>query len=251
MQLTWLDSNSWLIEIEDKRILLDPWLVGSLVFGNLSWLFEGKKRSKRAIPENIDLILLSQGIEDHTHPPTLKELDHNISVVASPSAAKVCKNLGYININSLSHGEKFILDEQVEIKAVPGSPIGPNLVENGYIIRDLKAGKSLYYEPHGFHSPSLKQEQSIDIIITPLISLKIPLLGAVIQGQKTALEVCKMLKPEFILPTAAGGDIDYQGLLMSVLKEEGNIDDFAKLLSENNLDIKVIKPQPGEPVIIK
>jgi len=39
MYLTWLDSNSWLIELAGKRILLDPWLVGDLTFGNLTWLF--------------------------------------------------------------------------------------------------------------------------------------------------------------------------------------------------------------------
>ena len=36
MHLTWLDSNSWLIEMGGQRILLDPWLSGPLVFGNLT-----------------------------------------------------------------------------------------------------------------------------------------------------------------------------------------------------------------------
>lgn len=35
MQLIWLDSNSWLIEIARKRILLEPWLVSSLIFNGL------------------------------------------------------------------------------------------------------------------------------------------------------------------------------------------------------------------------
>ena len=47
MQLTWLDSNSWLIEIAEKRILLDPWIKGNLVFGNLNWLFKGTKNTER------------------------------------------------------------------------------------------------------------------------------------------------------------------------------------------------------------
>jgi L-ascorbate metabolism protein UlaG (beta-lactamase superfamily) len=38
MNLTYFDSNSWLIEIDGKRILLDPWLVGDLTFGSLTWL---------------------------------------------------------------------------------------------------------------------------------------------------------------------------------------------------------------------
>ncbi|HEY9867030.1 MAG TPA: MBL fold metallo-hydrolase [Candidatus Obscuribacterales bacterium] len=33
MYFTWLDSNSWLLEIGGKQILIDPWLVGALTKG--------------------------------------------------------------------------------------------------------------------------------------------------------------------------------------------------------------------------
>jgi len=246
MNLTWLDSNSWLIEIGGQNILLDPWLVGSLTFGNLTWLFKGEKRSKREIPSRIDLILLSQGLEDHAHPATLKELDKQIPVVASPGAAKVAQALGYIEVTTLNHTESFNLANQVEIKAVPGSPVGPTTTENGYILKDLTNGKTIYYEPHGYHSPTLKNDGIINAIITPIIDLKLPLLGPVIKGQKSALEVCQWLKPEFIIPTAAGGDIVFEGLLMSILRSEGSVEEFQNLLSENNLSTKVIDPKPGE-----
>ena len=101
MFLTWFDSNSWLLEIGGKRILIDPWLVGSLIFSNLDWLFKGSRSQNRPIPDNIDLILLSQGLEDHAHPPTLQVLDHSIKVVASPNAAKVIQQLGYTQVTVL------------------------------------------------------------------------------------------------------------------------------------------------------
>jgi L-ascorbate metabolism protein UlaG (beta-lactamase superfamily) len=245
MQLTYLDSNSWLIEIANKRILLDPWLVGSLTFGNATWLFKGEKNSNRPIPEHIDLILLSQGLEDHAHPPTLEVLNHNLPVVASPNAAKVVENMGYSDVKSLNHGQSLRID-QLEITAVIGSPVGPTLIENGYLIKELETGITIYYEPHGYHHPSLKEFAPIDIVIAPIINLKLPLLGPVIKGQKTALEVCKWLNPKVILPTAAGGDITFQGLLMSILKAEGTIADFQNLLTENHLLTQVIEPVPGE-----
>jgi L-ascorbate metabolism protein UlaG (beta-lactamase superfamily) len=136
MYLTWLDSNSWLLEIGQHRILIDPWLVGSLTFANLDWLFKGSRTKERPIPENIDLIVLSQGLEDHAHPPTLKQLDRNIPVVASPNAAKVVQELGYTSVTTLAHGETYKLNQQLEITAVPGSPIGPTLIENGYVSRN-------------------------------------------------------------------------------------------------------------------
>ena len=248
MKLTYLDSNSWLIEIDERRILLDPWLVGELIFANQAWLFRGKKNNPQPIPENIDLILLSQGLEDHAHPPTLKKLNKQIPVVASPNAAKVVKDLGYTTVTTLDHHESYTLAEKVEIKAVPGSPIGPTLTENGYIIRGLESNKSIYYEPHGYHDDSLKEAAPIDVIITPIISLKLPVVGAIIRGQEKALQVCKWLKPQAILSTAAGGDIDFQGSINSILKADGSLEKFNRLLKQNNLATKAIDPQSGEMI---
>ncbi len=246
MYLTWLDSNTWLIEIAEKRIIIDPWLVGSLVFGNLTWLFKGERRTPRSLPENIDLILLSQGLEDHTHPPTLKQFNRNIPVVGSPSAAKVVRELGYTEITALAHGETFTLANQLQIKAMPGSPIGPQVVENGYLIKELDNGTTIYYEPHGYHSPALKAAAPVDVVITPIVDLALPLVGSIIKGRKSALEVVQLLQPQYILPTAAGGDVDFQGLLLSVLRTLGTAEEFCSLLREHNLFTQVIEPKPGD-----
>ena len=248
MQLTYFDSNSWLIQIDGKRILLDPWLVGDLTFGGATWLFKGSKNQQHPIPENIDLILLSQGLEDHAHPPTLKELDKSLPVVASPGGAKVARELGYTTVTALEHGEVYSLGDKVEIKALPGSPIGPTTTENGYLLKGLESTKTMYYEPHGYHSDEIKTANSVDVVVTPLINLKLPLLGAVIKGQKTALELCQCLKPQVILSTAAGGDISFEGLINSILKAEGSVEEFQQLLQQNNLSTLAIDPQSGENI---
>ncbi|MDF5707102.1 MAG: MBL fold metallo-hydrolase [Nostoc sp. S4] len=246
MFLTWFDSNSWLLEIGGKRILIDPWLVGSLIFSNLDWLFKGSRSQNRPIPENIDLIVLSQGLEDHTHPPTLKQLDHNIKVVASPNAAKVVQQLGYTQVTTLAHGETFTLDNQIQIKAFPGSPIGPTLVENSYLLKELESSLTLYYEPHGYHSLELKQAAPIDVVITPFIDMTLPLLGPIIKGKNSSLEVVKSLQPQVILPTAAGGDVIFEGLLMKLIQTKGTAAEFRSLLEKNNLSTQVIEPTPGD-----
>jgi L-ascorbate metabolism protein UlaG (beta-lactamase superfamily) len=248
MQLTYFDSNSWLIELDGTRILLDPWLVGDLTFGGADWLFKGQKNQQHPIPEKIDLILLSQGLEDHAHPPTLKVLDKNIPVVASPNGAKVARDLGYTNVTALEHGAIYTFKDKVEIKAVPGSLVGVTTVENGYVLKGLISNKNLYYEPHGNHSEEIKTADSIDVIITPLISLKLPLIGAVIKGQKTALDLCQRLKPQVILATAAGGDINFEGILMSILKAEGTLEDFQQLLKQKNLSTLAVDLQSGENI---
>jgi len=245
MYLTWLDNNSWLIEIGGHKILVDPWLVGSLSF-NLDWLFKGSLQQERLVTENIDLILLSQGLPDHTHIPTLKQLDHHIPVVGSPNAAKVVQELGYTSVSSLAHGETFTLNNQVEIQAFPGSPIGPTLVENSYLIKELETDITLYYEPHGYHSPQLKQVAPVDVVITPVVDLALPLVGAIIRGTNSTLEVAKWLQPQFILPTAAKAETTYEGLLPQFLKDIGSAEELQASLRENNLNTQVIEPKPGD-----
>jgi L-ascorbate metabolism protein UlaG (beta-lactamase superfamily) len=248
MHATWYDSNSWLLDIAGKRILVDPWLVGSLVFGNQSWLFKGDHPQARPLPEHVDLILLTQGLEDHAHTPTLEVLDHGIPVVGSPNAAKVVTDLGYQHVTSLDHGETFTLDDLVTIKAVPGSPIGPTLVENGYVIRDLQAGTSLFYEPHGFHKASLKEEGPVDVVITPVLDLALPLLGPIIRGQKGALELVEWLNPQVVLPTADAGEVQYSGVLISLLKAIGGPKALQANLAEKGYSTRVLEPKVGEPL---
>ncbi|MBK4730449.1 MBL fold metallo-hydrolase [Oxynema sp. CENA135] len=246
MHLTWFDSNSWLIELAGKRILLDPWLVGPLVFGNLPWLFKGERHGgDRPIPENIDLILLSQGLEDHAHPPTLKLLDRALPVVASVNAARVARDLGFEQVRELPHSQTFNLDARLEIQAFPGAPIGPLLTENAYVLKDLETGTSLYYEPHGYPSPSLKEIAPVDVAITPIVDLTLPILGPIIQGKQTALDVARWLRPQVMLPTAAGGDVVFEGMLNAALRASGSAEDFRSMLAKNELSTQLIEVKPG------
>ncbi|MBE9156704.1 MBL fold metallo-hydrolase [Nodosilinea sp. LEGE 06152] len=249
MDVIWLDSNSWLLTLGGQRILVDPWLVGELVFGQQSWLFKGEHPQTRPLPETIDLILLSQGIEDHAHPPTLAALDRSIPVVGSPSAAKVAEKLGYSQVTALNHGETFTLAE-VTIKAVPGTPMGPLLVENGYILRDRSTGTSVFYEPHGFHQAELRQEGPIDVLITPVVDLALPLVGPIIRGQKGALELVEWLQPQVVLPTADAGAVTYSGVLVNWLKAIGNPQSLQDAIAQKGLTAQVLSPEVGQPIAL-
>lgn len=247
MHLTYFGANSWLIELGQQRILIDPWLVGPLVFGNLTWLFKGQRRQPLAqIPDQIDLIILSQGLEDHAHRPTLLQLDRTIPVVASTSATKVVQQLGYSQVTTLTPGQAFTLANQIEIRAMPGAAIGLQ-VENAYLLKHLDSGMSLYYEPHGFPSPKLKDYAPVDVVISPVVNLELPLAGAIIKG-KTALQLAQWLQPQVFLPTAAGGDVEYEGILNSLIRTVGSVDELRSQLAENNLSTQVIDPQPGEAI---
>lgn len=248
MQVTWFDSNSWLWEIAGQRILVDPWLVGDLVFANQPWLFKGQHPVSRPLPENLDLILLSQGLEDHAHPPTLQALSRDIPVVGSPNAAKVARSLGYHQVTALDHGESFTLNRVVSIKAIPGAPIGPLLRENGYVVRDLVSQLALFYEPHGFHPSDFSQEGPLDVVITPVVNLALPLVGAILRGQQAAPERVEGLDPQVVLPTAAAGEVSYSGLLDTLLMSAGSPQTLGETLVAQGRATRVMVPKVGEPV---
>jgi L-ascorbate metabolism protein UlaG (beta-lactamase superfamily) len=245
MFATWLDSNSWLLEMGDQRILVDPWLVGPLVFGNAGWLFRGERPTPRPLPENIDVILLSQGLEDHAHPQTLQALDQSIPVIGSPNAVKVVREFGFTDVTALDHGDS-LTRAGVTFQAVPGSPIGPTLVENGYILTEVETGLKLFYEPHGFHKADLQAAAPVDVVITPMLDLSLPLLGPIIRGRKSAQELANWLQPQVMLPTADAGEAEYHGLLVSLLQASGSADEVRRGLAEQGMSTQVLEPKVGD-----
>ena len=245
MHTTWLDNNSWLWEIADQTILVDPWLVGSLTFGNAAWLFKGEKTQARSLPQDIDFILLTQGLEDHAHPETLQALDKSIPVVGSPNAAKVVRELGFTDVAALEHGDSIVRGG-VTVKAVPGAPIGPTLLENGYIVTENATGLKLFYEPHGFHREELKQEAPVDVVLTPMLTLSLPLIGPVIRGVKSADELANWLQPQVMLPTTDAQETAYEGLLVSILQASGGPEQVREHLAATGKSIQVLAPQVGD-----
>ncbi|MDG2989740.1 MBL fold metallo-hydrolase [Candidatus Synechococcus calcipolaris G9] len=245
MDLTWLDSNSWLWQIDGTRILVDPWLVGPLMFGQTPWFFKAQRPYDRPIPENIDLILLSQGLPDHTHPPTLSQCDRQIPVIGSVAAADIARSLGFSQVTALKPGENHTWNN-INIQATLGSPVGPNRYENGYLLQGLTSKTTLYYEPHGYHDPQLQSPTTVDVVITPLVSITLPLLGAIIQGGVAALNLAQRLTPTYMIPTAGAGELEFSGWLTRLFQADGDLDQFQEQLQIAGLDTQVLQLNPWE-----
>lgn len=255
MKLTWFDANSWLVEAGSWRILVDPWLVGDLVFANAPWLVKGVRSHNIDIPQNIDFILLSQGLADHAHPETLERLDKSIPVVASPDGAKVAKDIGYESVTVANHGDRIEPDKSgtqgksLAIEALEGAIVGATKRENGYVLSFLELDTRLYYEPHGY--PDLERLQaigSIDVVITPVADITLMKIAPVVRGGSVALEIAQKLKPQVMLPTAENGRVNYEGLISSALSTSGGAKELRSQLQAEGLDTQVVQPTSGETV---
>lgn len=248
MRVTWYEANTWLLEWAGLRLLLDPWLVGPLVFGGMEWLFKAQRQRPIAeLPGHLDAIVITQGLEDHCHPPTLKRLDATTPVIASPSAAKVVRELGYTQVMALAHGDQTILADKLQIQALPGAPVGPMQVENAYLMRELATGQTLYYEPHGYHQGVFRAVNRVDVVIAPVVDLTLPLVGPIIRGNQVALELAQKLQPQVLLPTAMG-DYEASGLLLRLVQAKGDVTSLQQQMDQAGLATRVLELCPGEPV---
>jgi L-ascorbate metabolism protein UlaG (beta-lactamase superfamily) len=247
---TYYGANGWLLEFEAPgaapvRVLLDPWLEGELRFLPGDWFFTGRQPHPWPVPEAIDLLLLSQGLPDHAHPPSLALLSRSIPVVGSASAAKVARQLGFTTVRALSPGERCTPLGALEIQATAGAPVPQ--VENGYLLRH--PGGSLYVEPHGYLAPEAQlPAQSLDAVITPVVDLGLPVAGAFVRGSTVLPELVERFRPATVLASTAGGDIRFEGLLTRALWQKGSPDTAAAGLPEGT---RLIDPVPGERLSLK
>ncbi len=233
---TYYGSNGWFIELDKFNILIDPWLIGTLSFPPGDWFFKGELNKQNKIPENIHMILLTQGQPDHSHPATLKQINKSIPVIGSEAAIKVVNQLGFNDTKKLSPGQKFLMNDLV-IEATSGAPV-PN-VENGYIISNKS--NSIYIEPHGFLDKKISKRH-IDVVITPVIDIGLPIAGNFIKGKSTLPNLIKLFSPATILASTTGGDVKFTGLISKLIKTEGSPN---KSLLEIESKIEFINPVPG------
>ena len=242
IKATYYGANGWLVEFNNLRILIDPWLNGHLTFPPGDWLIKGELGNEINLPTDIDYLLLTQGQPDHTHPPTLKNIKKSIPVVASEAASKVVKGMGFNNVNTIKPGESFTY-ENLNILATSGASV-PNL-ENGYII-DCNL-ESVYIEPHGFLDKKI-MPRHIDIVITPVIDFALPLAGKFIKGKTVLPELLKLFNPSTVLASTTGGDITFTGIINNLIKVDGFVEDISLFKGTNT---NLINPIPLKQYVFK
>ena len=224
---TYLGSNGWLIEFKKARIVIDPWLIGDLIFPPGGWFFKGTLKDEIPTPDNIDLILLTQGLPDHCHIPSLKKFPKNTNIICSKSAYKILDRLNFESIHIMKPGQNLKFSE-IKIEATSGAAVPQ--IENGYILETNDG--SLYIEPHGFLDNTIKPRK-LDAVITPTKNLELPIVGSFVKGADVIPSLVKVFNPSYILSSTTGGEAKFSGILNSLI----SLEEYNKALSCKIVDL--------------
>lgn len=258
-RVRYLETNSWSVTVNnDIEIAIDPVLAAPLDFG-IPLLYTGKKRyidgqkELQRMVETTDYVLLSQGLDDHAHAPTLKQLAKlrpDMSYIAPPSALAVLEACGISPgcVTTLVPGRAIDLtkkSKRVTITATKGALVGPpwQATENGYIIRP-EIGASFYYEPHCMYDEEELARYKVDYVITPIVAQELPFFTLVAGGQK-AVRLAQVLKAKAIVPMA-NGELDQSGVLALLVRSGGSESEFMSSLKPPSLNVLNVKP--GESI---
>jgi len=121
MFVKFLGHACTLIEAKNKRIIVDPWIVGPCNV-NTWYTLRKKAATKKNIPTDVDYIYISHEHQDHFHKETLKEFDKNIPIYICKFPTKRFYNeiikLGFKNIIELPSWKPEILTDDLEITSI-------------------------------------------------------------------------------------------------------------------------------------
>ncbi|MBO8243902.1 MBL fold metallo-hydrolase [Prochlorococcus marinus XMU1411] len=228
-EATYLGSNGWLIKFPKTSLIIDPWLKGDLIFPPGEWFFKGSLEKEISIDKEIDIILLTQGLPDHCHVPTLEMFRKDIPIICPKSAIETLKKIGFNTIKLLKPNEKTS-QFNLSFEATAGAPVPQ--IENGYIVKDDQ-DNGFYIEPHGYLDKNLNK-QNLDAVITPTKNLELPLVGSFVKGADVIPKLINKFSPKFILSSTVGGDATYSGFLNNFI----SVQEYKEELNSNLVDLK-------------
>ena len=228
-EATYLGSNGWLIKFKKTNLIIDPWLKGDLIFPPGEWFFKGSLEDEILIDKEIDIILLTQGLPDHCHVPTLEMFRKDIPIICPKSAVETLEKIGFDSIKMLNPNEKTN-QFNLSFEATAGAPVPQ--IENGYIVKDDQ-DNGFYIEPHGYLDENLNK-QNLYAVITPTKNLELPIVGSFVKGADVIPKLINKFNPKFILSSTVGGEAKYSGFLNNFI----SVQDYEEELNCNLVDLK-------------
>lgn len=247
VRLMHLENNTLVLKHGSTTLLIDPWLTGELVFLTPKFFCLKKPTppSASADPRNFDVssvtaVVLTQGLPDHAHPPTLKTFPRSIPIIAAEDAESLLDSLGFENVTILKHGATVTVaaksgggpSERVTLTGAKGSLVGPPWSNPQLaILFNFGCGEGtlrVYHEPHCNHDAGFLAQWrgKVDAVIAPVVSARLPLLGNyhLVNGVPEAVKLCKDVRPKVCAGFDNSGGEPVSGILFKFVEGEGGFD---------------------------
>lgn len=232
-------DTSFIITINNKRLLVDPWIYGKEIDGCSCFNSAELVEPTISIDNigHVDAIIISHEFSDHLHEETLLSIDDKIPILATKNAIQRLKKnrlLSKRKISEIPSSNKcvqlMLFDDSIKIGLISASGlfdfvhnallIFPNDNTNGINETDILItekdsdsniksnikGGGICYCPHGFvlnENNVIAKEinNKIDLLIVSMTEYYLPFFvgGTVNLGLSAAAALTNVLKPRYVV----------------------------------------------------
>ena len=243
-------DNSWLLQFNQFKILVDPWLEGEEIdyfpWFNTQW-HRTQPIAYDALPA-YDVVLITQKYPDHFHQQTLLKLQPKKIIAPKSIEANLKKLLPQAEIISFGKQLTSIEIEDVKIEWYATSrKIDP--IYDAFLISSKD--EAIFLATHGyfFTNKNIELKTPIKLLISPFNSFKLPfyLGGTVSPGKEGLNHLNQALNPNFIISTH-DEDKYAKGLVIKMAKVQRYTK--AHFESDNTLKNKIIELNHYNPITL-
>jgi L-ascorbate metabolism protein UlaG (beta-lactamase superfamily) len=200
-------DNSFFVEINGWKLLIDPWLEGTEV-DFFPWFNKQWHRTAPLAYEELpayETVLITQKYADHYHEKTLKKLDPKQVIAPRSLENKLKKLLPKATLFLLDSKNNEINIHDVTIHFLPSKrKIDP--IYDAFLLDDGK--ESIFIATHGFqtnerHLQLLKNIAPCQLLIAPFNRYELPFFlgGIVSPGMQGVEHLCGVLNPKKVIAT--------------------------------------------------
>ena len=197
-------DNSWYLEMEGLKLLIDPWLEGTEI-DFFPWFNTQWHRTKPIDYSNLpafDAVLITQKYPDHFHKETLLKINPSLLIVPQSIEKSVQKLLPKAEVIVLNKKNQVFEKNGVKISFYPTSrKIDP--IYDAFLISDGQ--DAVFVASHGYFLPdSARLENTkVKLLICPFNEFQLPfyLGGTISPGLKGLLHLNERLNPSQIVAT--------------------------------------------------